>query len=384
MENTEMNTAWKKAVNHEKGPALVLAGPGSGKTTVILERVNTLIEKGVKPENILVVTFTRKAAVELQDRFAQKYAVNFGTFHSVFFNIQKSADINTNILKSDEIEFDEMITGCYKLLNEDRQLRNKYRNKYEYILIDEFQDINMEQYMVIKILAYPLNNIFAVGDDDQSIYAFRGAAPMIMKKFENDYSPQIILLDVNYRSTKEIVKAAGNLISYNKYRYEKKLKVYKDERGEVDVREFKTRDEQIKYAVKNLKINDAIIVRTNMEVQFIKKYLEDEKKNISVLTMHSAKGLEFDEVYILNVNKGIIPHCRNRKATEIEEERRLFYVAMTRAKQKLHIYYAREHMGNQYVPSDFIVELHKKRRKTLCKLKGKTKMKNIETKNAIW
>ena len=243
----ELNDAQKKAVSHFEGPMMVLAGPGSGKTRVITHRVRFLIEeKGVNPSNILVITFTKAAAVEMRERYRQmapaySAPVSFSTFHSIFFTILKHAyhykasniireDMRRQLLKEivdetdieiqDEneflndlgseisrvkggrmdlahyyspncpgdtfrrifekyqnglarkrlLDFDDMLVYCYELLDQRPDIRRMWQRQFPYILIDEFQDINQVQYDVVRLLAQPPNNLFIVGDDDQSIY----------------------------------------------------------------------------------------------------------------------------------------------------------------------------------------------------------------------
>ena len=310
-----------EAIHHFEGPMMVLAGPGSGKTTVITHRVRCLIEEhGVNPSNILVITFTRSAAEEMKQRFwklmetSSKQAeenmqgrrsvecgsgghppVNFGTFHAVFFNILRHAyrydasciireEERTEILRkmierlhleledekefissilseigvvkgemmsldyyyskncseeifrriyqgyqselerSGKIDFEDMLVMCYELFTQRKDILSAWQRKFQFILIDEFQDINRVQYEIVKMLALPQNNLFIVGDDDQSIYRFRGAKPEIMLGFGKDY-PQCrqVLLGINYRSTSEIVDASERLISHNKTRFPKEI-----------------------------------------------------------------------------------------------------------------------------------------------------------------
>lgn len=285
-----LNRPQQLAVSHGDGPALIIAGPGSGKTTVINQRVKTLINSGVSPDNILVITFSRAAAREMHRRFEYLAAgflpVTYGTMHSVFLSILsketgiKSSDIildndRYHILRkilmktensydeSDErvsalidgigriksgcayaskdsavifkeyqrelrrlsrIDFDDIILLTRKLFSENRACLKRWKDKYRYILVDEFQDVNAVQYDVIKMLAGKDGNLFAVGDDDQSIYGFRGADPKIMLRFPQDFPGcRIITLSTNYRSGEEIVSAAGRLISNNKARYKKEL-----------------------------------------------------------------------------------------------------------------------------------------------------------------
>ena len=300
------NHQQRLAVEHVDHPCLVLAGPGSGKTTVITHRTKKLIEEeGISPSNILVITFTKAAAMEMQQRFLQlmggkRLPVSFGTFHAVYFQILKYAynyraeniireekkyeilrnivhkteldisdenefvanliseisnvkgemldvayyyskncpeevfkkifrEYNDTLIRANLIDFDDMLVMCYELLTKRKDILKLWQDKYRYILIDEFQDINRVQYEVIRLLAKPQDNLFIVGDDDQSIYRFRGARPEIMLNFEKDYpETKKIILDTNYRSTPEIVAAAGKLIRNNKKRFEKQIRAERE------------------------------------------------------------------------------------------------------------------------------------------------------------
>jgi len=295
------NPSQQRAIAHLSGPMMVLAGPGSGKTSVIVERTAYMInEGGISPSNILVVTFSRAAAKEMKERFlsftGQQYTpVTFGTFHGVFYGILKQAYGFTaaNILSDEEkfgilreltlnyggdlaeegdfpeeiareisvvkgnkialehyyskncpdavfrqlyagyeekmrraglIDFDDMMVLCLELFTERKDILSAWQRRYRYILIDEFQDINRLQYEIVRMLAKPEDNLFIVGDDDQSIYRFRGAKPEIMLGFERDYpGAGRILLDVNYRSTEEIVAPALRLIGENQKRFSKAI-----------------------------------------------------------------------------------------------------------------------------------------------------------------
>lgn len=331
----QFSTAQSKAVNHYKGPCLVLAGPGSGKTTVITHRTKNLIEKyDVNPSNILVITFTKAAAVEMQERFeklmdGQRLPVSFGTFHAIFFKILKYAynysaqniireedkyrlvknliddenleiedekeflssviaeisnvkgdmiDINNyysancsdeifrriynryedRLRRSNLVDFDDMLVMCYELFVARPDILGAWQGKYEYILIDEFQDINRIQYEIIKQLAAPQNNLFIVGDDDQSVYRFRGARPEIMLNFENDYKgTEKIVLDENYRCTGNVINASLRLIRNNKKRFDKDIKAVNEAGEKVEFRQFKSPAEEntriIEDIIKNVK-----------------------------------------------------------------------------------------------------------------------------------
>lgn len=606
----ENNQAQAEAICHKDGPLLVLAGPGSGKTLVITERTKHLIKTHKIPENrILVITFTKAAAVEMKNRFMRligqnRTGVSFGTFHGIFFSILKHAygftaknivreetriqalkeiihrqrleeadekefvsdliseislvkgnmiDLNNyySINCSDEVfrtiyneynsrlrqarllDFDDMLIYCYELLSGRPDILKGWQSKFKYILIDEFQDINKLQYDIIRMLAAPEDNLFIVGDDDQSIYRFRGAKPEIMLNFPQDYPKcKKIVLDKNYRSTVKIVEAAGRLVGHNEKRFKKSIHAIREEGQDVAIMEFKTlAEENTKLAEEILSLHKkgielskmAILVRTNMgngalvhklmeynipfrmrdslpniydhwistdiityikialgnsersnylriinkpkryisrdcfdnpEVNledvkdyyedkswvidrldqleydldlvansrpygginyvrrgigyedylkeyaearkikveeltdildelmdnarefksfeqwfsYIDKYKEELKKqsekisdnevdSITIATMHSSKGLEFPVVFIVDANEGITPHKKAVLDMDIEEERRLFYVAITRAKDYLYILSARERYNKTMDPSRFIEEL---------------------------
>lgn len=341
----------RRAINHHTGPCLVLAGPGSGKTTVITHRTKNLIEQyGVNPSNILVITFTKAAALEMQERFeklmeGQKVPVSFGTFHAVFFRILKYAyhysaqniireedkyrliqsliddeqleiedekefvssliaeignvkgdmiDINhyyssncsdeifrriyhryeDRLRHSNLVDFDDMMVMCYELFVARQDILNAWQKKYEYILIDEFQDINRIQYEIIKMLAKPQNHLFIVGDDDQSVYRFRGARPEIMLNFEKDYEgAERIVLDENYRSTTDIINASLRLIQNNKQRFGKQIQAVKGQGKRVEYKEFPSPAEENAGIIHDIlekvqsgeKYSDiAVLFRTNM------------------------------------------------------------------------------------------------------------------------
>lgn len=306
MSKLELNEKQREAVSHNTGPMMVLAGPGSGKTTVIIHRIKTLIEKyNVLPKDILVITFTKAAANEMKSRFngidKQNSNVTFGTFHSYFFRILRNSFGFTldNVIRDDEkkaiiqriikekeliiddeeeyisnimneislvkselenydnhkssnfgqsefasiyvayeniksenakIDFDDMVCKCYELLQQNPDVLKRWKDRYKYILIDEFQDINNAQYQCIRLLTERNSNIFIVGDDDQSIYKFRGARPEFLLKFPDDFdNVQKIILDTNYRSTNQIINLCNAVIKNNSNRYEKIIKGTKKE-----------------------------------------------------------------------------------------------------------------------------------------------------------
>lgn len=354
-----LNEEQRKAAEIVTGPCMVLAGPGTGKTTIIVHRLAQLVQSAVvRPENLLVVTFSKDAAAEMKGRFV-KFAedhkvassrqvgeITFGTFHSVFFKILRQYDnyklenlldegekfmtikniarkmqldfsedddrigdvineigylMNTMAdtvnykpesctidefraifenfytikQKQNKFDYDDMLTDCYYLLKNNKRVLEEVRAKFKHILIDEFQDISPVQFETIKLIAQPLNNIFVVGDDDQSIYGFRGAAPGILMEFEELYPKCIkVILKQNYRSTKNILNCALALIDNNKDRYEKKLQHTK-EQGTMPViagmKDFEDEARFIACKIKELNgvgtnLSDiAVIYRTNLQ-----------------------------------------------------------------------------------------------------------------------
>ena len=602
------NPSQLRAIAHLSGPMMVLAGPGSGKTSVIVERTAYMINEGKIPaSSILVVTFSRAAATEMKERFlkfvnSDRSEVTFGTFHGIFYGILKAAyNLNaSNILSEEEkysilremtekfgqemeqegdfleeiakeisvvkgncislehyyasccsdevfreiyngyknalrtrrkLDFDDMILCCYELFFQRSDILKAWQKKFVYILVDEFQDINSLQYKILQMLAAPANNLFIVGDDDQSIYHFRGARPEIMLNFTRDYpGAETVLLDVNYRCSGNILKTAMNVINCNKKRFRKKLTTPNDVGMPVTCKVFDNpREEAVCVAAalkkrleKGEKLeNTAILLRTNQEaeslitalmeyqipftmkeqlpnlyrhwicrnllaylhmaagdrsrknflelmnrpnryisrdalknsqisfhdlreyykdkdwmcdrittlethlrilgtlspfaaVNFIRKgmgyeeylreyaqfrrlkpeelleildrihestrgmknlkqwedYIEDyteklneqakrqrdRKEGVTVSTLHAVKGLEYDIVYILNVNEGSIPYRKAVLAEAVEEERRLFYVGMTRARRKLVLAYVNRQYEKEREPSRFLEE----------------------------
>ena len=296
----KLNGNQRLAVCHEMGPMLVLAGPGSGKTTVLLCRILRLLERGLaRPTQILALTFSKTAAEEMRERFGKASGaagVVFGTFHGIFFRILRSRygwnvervfqeEERRNVLRGileemkwdipdieeyisvffsqlslmnseletisefepvgmaveefrkvfhayerykerhEKIDFDDMLTLCYQLLTEEERVRTFWQNKYKFILVDEFQDVNKAQFACLQILAEGHQNLFVVGDDDQSIYAFRGARPDFLLHFPTIYpAAKKVILNTNYRSTERVISLAEKVIGNNEVRFVKDMK----------------------------------------------------------------------------------------------------------------------------------------------------------------
>lgn len=613
----KLNRGQDEAIKHGNGPCMMLAPPGSGKTLIVTERTRYLIEEsGVRPDQILVITFTRYAAREMKERFerltaGKNYPVTFGTFHSIFYGILKCAygigannlmsekessvllqevldqtniestpevedeeelvrellrevgmvknglchlkDFHSKYLTQDEFaevfrsyehqkkelkkfDFDDMLVQCYALFRKKPEILQGWQKRFQYILIDEFQDINRVQYEVIRMLAAPRYNLFVVGDDDQSIYGFRGAKPELMLYMKQEFpSLRTISLTVNYRSTEFITGAAARVILHNDTRFYKRVQSFRGRGQNVHVQEVLDEQEEAQYVTEEIqkKLDQGIkpgeiavlfraavqarmiseilsehripfemrdyvtnfyrhfivkdmmaylqlaagkrdrslflticnrplryLARNSMEnrqvnfedlrkfycdkdwmldiidqfdvdvrmmknmapyaaIQYIRKKigyddflkeyaekhqiswkqlmdvmaeLEERSKNfksydeweihiakytqeleeqqakarkikgerenkVQLMTIHSAKGLEFEDVFVIHANEGEIPHQKAEKKDEIEEERRLFYVALTRAKNNLCISYITQKNGNSIKPSRFVEEL---------------------------
>ncbi len=607
-ETMKRNPSQKRAIAHLSGPMMVLAGPGSGKTSVIVERTAYMTGKGkIPPSSILVVTFSRAAAREMKERFLkftemESTPVTFGTFHGVFYGILKQAyhlgagnilseeekyamlhelalnhggelceegDFCDELIKEisvvkgnrislehyystscpDEVfrviyreynrlcrekrklDFDDMLLYCYELFTQRKDILAAWQKKFQYILVDEFQDINQLQYDIVKLLSAPLNNLFIVGDDDQSIYHFRGARPEIMLNFTKDYpEAETVLLNVNYRCSGNILERAMAVIGHNEKRFKKDLSTPNEKGAPVLCQEYQNPREEYLTVVRTLKkrleagedLSDtALLLRTNQEAEglvsalmeyqvpftmkeqlpnlfrhwicknmlaylrfaegeksrknfleimnrpnryisrdalmengisfdslreyykdrdwmcdrlttmethlkilktlppyagmnFIRQgmgyeeylceyasyrkmkpeelteildrlmesakgmktlkeweaYIEDytqrlaqqakkqegKAEGVVISTLHGVKGLEYDYVYILNVNEGSIPYKKAVLKEALEEERRLFYVGMTRGKKKLTLCYVKQQYEKEREPSRFLEE----------------------------
>ena len=460
----ELDEFQKAAVENTNNQLLIVAGPGSGKTTVLTNRIAYLImEKGVLPENCLAITFTRRAAGEMRERLekllsAKSEFINIHTFHSLCLAILKenhdaaglSEDFkvispqekklfNENELTDDMLEFDDLITKTVQLFADYPQILKNYQNQFKYLSVDEYQDIDENQYKLIRLLAPENANICAIGDPNQAIYGFRGGSAEFFKNFKNDYTNvQIINLKNNYRSAESIVNASNQMLeTYNIIsRCEKpheKITIHTaptdkaeaefivstienligghsffsidSDRSSGEREDYSFSDFAILYRtssqlkpliealersgmpyvklsddllcdrkpVINLlkKLNDTGSLVSQIETlenefkceieDYILKYLKDvaggceNKKDfihqislvkesdtldlradrISLMTLHASKGLEFNCVFVAGLENGIIPLYRAETPEEIEEERRLLYVGMTRAKERL-------------------------------------------------
>ncbi|MCG2695073.1 UvrD-helicase domain-containing protein [Candidatus Parcubacteria bacterium] len=378
----ELNSDQKQAVLQIKGPVLILAGAGSGKTKTITHRIFHLIKEGVKPSSILAITFTNKAAKEMkervekiisediQDSILQNFEKPFvSTFHSlgvyilkensqelgipkhfsIFdrndskkvvkegiikagldpkqFEPNKILSIISNqkgnfithkkyseqvgneylpkiisevwnyyeetLFKEKALDFDDLLLKTALLLKNNEQIKNYYQKKWEYIHIDEYQDTNKVQYEISRLLVGENQNICAVGDDDQNVYSWRGADIKNILNFEKDYkNTKVITLGQNYRSTKNILSAAGNVIKKNKVRKEKNFFTQNEEGEKIsliasytEIQEARAVAQEAKKLIKNgiLPSEIAVLYRANFQSRVLEEYFMTESVPYQVL-----------------------------------------------------------------------------------------------------
>lgn len=328
-----LNPEQREAVSHTRGPLLILAGAGSGKTTVLVSRTGRLIDEGLaKPERICVLTFTNKAAQELKTRVTKKIGdkaqkVWAGTFHGFGlqflkehwkeaglpkrfgvidgsdavailkdltkdFRTYEKAQLNMEILMSKinyirqngheemqdktiegdaavalapkferrlrelgVVDFEELLLRPLKLIKESPRLREKTQNRFDYVMVDEFQDTNSIQMLLIDQLSTAHRNIAVVGDDDQSIYGWRGAEIQNILGFPKRYKDcHVIRLERNYRSTEKILNMANAIIASNKTRHEKILKPGKENPGQIpELFVFENEETEVDEVVRELR-----------------------------------------------------------------------------------------------------------------------------------
>lgn len=330
----QLDSKQMEIVNSNASQILVIAGSGSGKTRVLTERIKRLLDDGVSDESIVVITFTNAAADEIKERLGDIGKVYIGTIHGYANKILLRNGIDTKeyIEKEDFDQFFQIIKA-----------RNLLLPYVEHLLVDEYQDVDPNQYEFFKLLAP--KNFFAVGDDLQSIYKFRGADVSIFLKLARDKKTKVFYLETNYRSCEEIVDFATNFIRPIKNKIDKEAYCV-NYGGEVITMQSLNLDFILDTILSIDSLQDwFIITRTNEQISHIVDFLDSKdvpcetfkkseldshelreklKNNtIKVLTAHSAKGLENKNVVAL----GIKPYW--------DEERRVAYVAATRAKKLL-------------------------------------------------
>lgn len=455
----------QNAIKNENSQLLIVAGPGSGKTTVLTQRIANLIkDKNIQPENCLAITFTRRASQEMRERLDKilenkANLLNIYTFHSLCFSILKEnyerAGLNEDftvmseqekaLCKDEEIienalGFDDLIILTVKLLTENEDILNTYRSRFKYVSVDEYQDIDENQYKLIRLLVPKDGSIFVIGDPNQAIYGFRGGDAKFFNNFTQDYpETQVINLKNNYRSTNSIVDASNQMINcfniVSKFdKPHEKITIHKAPTDKAEAEfiastienligghsffsidsqrtdgcecDYSFSDFAILYRtssqlppiiealkrtgmpfvklsndllceqkpvmelINSLNDNEPIfeqIEKSNYEIDnYILKFLikiAHKSKNkqefihevsmlteadtldkradrITLMTLHASKGLEFKCVFIAGLENEILPLYRAKEDKAIEEERRLLYVGMTRAKERLFLTHA--------------------------------------------
>jgi len=256
------------------------------------------------------------------------------------------------------LDFNDLISRSASLFQNQADIANKYKNKYQYILVDEFQDVNNLQVELIKLLLTDQTQLFCVGDDWQSIYGFRGSNVSYIIEFEKHFpNSEVIKLNLNYRSTQNIVGASNEVIKHNKFKVEKEITASKKSEHKIVVYAGNSEEENVQFALTEVRkfLNDGM---NNEDILFLYRrskmyspyYFQFKNEGLKVQgkTIHAAKGLEAKVVFIIGLTEGYggFPDIWLedrifqviKKANHdllLEEERRLFYVAITRAKDKL-------------------------------------------------
>jgi len=381
-----LNEKQKKVVYTNKRFLFLLAGAGSGKTRVVVERIKYLLSINVREDAILALTFTKKATIEMKQRINHE-TLEVHTFHGFALScLKERRQYDYNIINPDQLDvshkdvlnitlyknslyktqkpkaydyyqeqlknlngkdFDDILLDFYQYLKNHDLI-------YQYIFIDEFQDTNELQYLILKKLIDNKTSVLAVGDPDQSIYQFRGANVDIINRYIKDYQADIGILDLNYRSSPQIIKIANLFIKQNLSIFKKNLIPFHEENYEVKKIIFNDLNEEADYMIKQYRLfvskgvlpnHIAVLFRNQQRSYALKQYMKkayiDAYEGIQLMTMHQAKGLEFEVVFILGLEQGEMPSSYTSKYMTLEEERRLMYVAMTRAKKYLYLTYVK-------------------------------------------
>ncbi|MBF0474938.1 MAG: ATP-dependent helicase [Deltaproteobacteria bacterium] len=559
MQALQFNSLQEEAIHHLDGPMMVLSVAGSGKTSVLTQRIVHLIDhQKINPYSLLAITFAKKAVLEILARLKLRLngtseKVTVATFHSLGYRILRAAnypnsgfrviqngeqtgllseamskaqikgeptdflrriglakndllypsDLENSSKEDDQatgkvftlyellkrrrrlVDFDDLLFLSHNLLSNDHNLLNYYQQKYQFVLVDEFQDSSKVMVELVKLLSGQNQNLWLAGDDDQSIHSFRGARSQLFVSFADGYSNmKTITMVENYRCQSNILKVANNLICHNTVRIQKQMITSKEDGGEVQVLDTKDEDDEAKTIVDQViglkkkgheygeiailcrvhklmpKIEQALIengiphqqkdgalfnrpeakavisalrflikgeVGKGLDVKAIKKLKADlypgsrklsyhdavelsilyvmekfppsidekerslsqlyidilsnmmnnhdnlidflntvrqsteatNQQRVNLMTIHQAKGLQFKAVIIPGVNESILPHYNSSGTIEqVEEERRLFYVALTRAMDHLTITYRSMQAGKDTLRSRFINEMY--------------------------
>src|SRR5438105_1344189 len=346
---------------------------------------------------------------------------------------QTAADVyelyEQRIHSMNAVDFDDLLVRCVDLLRLFPEVRERYQESFQQVLVDEYQDTNHVQYVWLQLLAEEHRNLCVVGDDDQSIYAFRGADIRNILDFEDDFpDARVIKLEQNYRSTQTILSAANAVVSHNRARKSKTLWTDVGQGDPVRVRELEDEHTEARYVAGEIerlvesgssRDEIAVFYRTNAQSRVLedtlvrygvgyqviggtrfyeraenleglvgvaREYdataeeggsveeflqqialfseqdnLRDDEGIVTLMTLHNAKGLEFPVVFMIGCEDGVFPHMRAIESGDLEEERRLCYVGITRAKRDLYLTHARQRAlygaREWNVPSRFLSEI---------------------------
>ena len=384
-----LNEKQQHAVDCNDRFIFLYAGAGTGKTTVMISRIQRLLESGVLPSSILGLTFTNKSAKHMQEKL-NRDDISLKTFHAwayMFVSktlipndipfskdvIKRISDYKNKYMTSklpktfkpyidylkthNYIDYDDLLIEAIK--------NHGFNQKYDHILIDEFQDTNRIQLRLLETLIKNHTHVFAVGDPDQSIYKFRGAVPNIVFTFVQSLNATTLTLDINYRCDFSIIDHANHILTFNSNRFKKSLIAHTKNKGELSIFKHHHILEEAAFILSLIQSNrnNSILItaRTHDRLYEIKhtvfySYHRYHKDLIHILTIHQAKGLEFDIVIILGLEKGLLPYGKYLNKETIEEERRLFYVAVTRARHRLMLSYVENNGIKKCKPSHFLHE----------------------------
>lgn len=318
----------------------------------------------IKVENISLDEVAKRAGSDKHERIRVFYELALPIINDYI-------EYTTN---KSYLDFNDLISKTTALFTNHEDVRQRYQNKFQYILVDEFQDVNNLQVELLKLIIKPETQLFCVGDDWQSIYGFRGSNVEYIINFEKYFAnAQVIKLNQNYRSEKNIVAASNEVIKYNKHKIDKDIAAVKDTQQKIIIQKGNNKEDNVRYCVEKVKelleegyAKDDILFLYRRSAMFY-DYREEFKQHkffANGKTIHASKGLEAKVVFILGLTEGrggfpdvwledrlfqIIKTADFNLL--LEEERRLFYVAITRAKDKLYLVTER---GNE---SSFINEI---------------------------
>lgn len=344
----------------------IIACAGSGKTTTIIYRIKYLLDNNIAPNQILLLTFNVEACNDLKNKIVEVMGfyprIEIRTIDSLSAKLyfQYSHELGLKYIKYISLSEFSIFSG--RILE---KFGHIICRNYKYIFFDEFQDINNIQFDILKYFIKNGCYLTVIGDDNQNIYQWRGTSNMYMINFDKSYpNTNTYTLKINYRSNKSIVKIANKSIQNNKNRIDKEMVPYNNKKLKPKLILYEDQDKAFKSIVSRInkfskkmtydKI--AILSRNNTYLKLIEEYLTKykkipfislltnsdsenkvkiEKNKIVLCSIHKSKGLEWDVVFIIGLNNNIFPSMMNNSTNNLEEERRLFYVAITRAKNHL-------------------------------------------------